>query len=180
MSEKDFEKLFREYFNQLLNFAFNMVKDEETARDVVQQVFLNFWNMRDKVKIKSSAQGYLYRSVYNASLNQIKVISRNVRISNYAGIENRQTLNDDDSQLEEERLKLLQNVIDKLPAKRRAIFMLNRFNGMTYKEVAGHMGVSVKMVEKQIAKALKFLRTELHPLEKTLLIIFIFYLVFRG
>lgn len=180
MNEKDFEKVFREHFDRLLNFAFNMVKNEEAARDIVQQVFLNFWNMRDKVKIKSSLQGYLFRSVYNSSLNHIKSSARSIRVSNYSGYEDKLFKNDDETQVEEERLKLLQESIDKLPAKRRAIFMLNRFNGMTYKEVAEHMGISVKMVEKQIAKSLKSLRTDLLASGKKILIIFIIYLFFMG
>lgn len=180
MSEKDFEILFRKYFDKLLNFAFNMVKDEEASRDIVQQVFLNFWNIRDKVKIKSSLQGYLYRSVYNSSINHIKYSARSVRVSNYSGYENNLLKNDEGQQIEEERLKLLQQSIDNLPAKRRAIFMLNRFNGMTYKEVAEHLGISVKMVEKQIAKSLKSLRADMLASGKKILIILVIYLFFMG
>jgi RNA polymerase sigma-70 factor (ECF subfamily) len=176
MSEKDFEKLFRDYFNQLLNLAFNMVKNEDIARDIVQQVFLNVWNKREEIKIRTSYQGYLYRSVYNSSLNHISLKSRFVRITKESNIANRSDWEEQEGKLfEEERIKQLQIAIDKLPVKCRAVFTLNRFECMTYKEVAAHLGISVKMVEKQVAKALKFLRAELLSVKTVLFIIIIFY-----
>jgi RNA polymerase sigma-70 factor, ECF subfamily len=181
MSEKDFEQLFRDYFNQLLNFAYNMVKDEEIARDIVQQVFLNVWNKREAIKIRTSYQGYLYRSVYNSSLNHLRLKSRFVRISNDSDIESQSDWHEQEGKIiEDERIKRLQIAIDKLPVKCRAVFTLNRFENMTYKEVATHLGISVKMVEKQIAKALKFLRAELLSVKTNLFIIVLFYLIFLG
>jgi RNA polymerase sigma-70 factor, ECF subfamily len=180
MDEKEFEKLFRNHFSQLLNLAFNMVKDENVARDIVQQVYFNLWNKREDLKITKSYISYLYRAVYNSSLNHIKLKTRYVRVQNDSNFTSIAGCTDQEESLEGERIQLLQAAIEKLPTKCRLVFSLNRFENMTYKEVAEHLGISIKMVEKQITKALKTIRAELTRDKVTADLIILIFLFLMG
>ncbi len=160
MTGPEFEKFFREEFNSLSNLAYTVVKDTDEARDVVQQVFLNYWQRRESIEIRGSAKGYFYKAVLNTSINRLKQ-SRNL-----APIE---TIQHD--QLVEEPVEEdtrmrdhLHRTINDLPPVCQQVFRLSRFTNMTNKEIAEEMDISVKAVEKHITKAMKVLREKLKPL----------------
>lgn len=159
MTGSEFEKFFREEFNSLSNLAYTVVKDTDEARDVVQQVFLNYWQRRESFEIRGSAKGYFYKAVLNTSINRLK------QARNLTSIE---TLQPDKFVEEpaEENTKIrdhLHQTINNLPPVCQQVFRLSRFTNMTNKEIAEEMDISVKAVEKHITKAMKVLREKLKP-----------------
>ncbi|RYG44331.1 MAG: sigma-70 family RNA polymerase sigma factor, partial [Chitinophagaceae bacterium] len=68
----EIEELFRAHYEQLHRYAFSIVKDTDEAKDVVQAVFLNLWEKKATLNINTSPKAYLFRSVYNESLNHLK------------------------------------------------------------------------------------------------------------
>ena len=76
MSLPEIEQLFKEHYEALFRYAFSILKNEEDAKDVLQIVFINLWERKDTLHINSSSKAYLYRSVYNESLNFIKKVSK--------------------------------------------------------------------------------------------------------
>ncbi len=153
-----FEKLFREYFSPLMAFARKMLVDEDDAREVVHQVFVSLWEMREKIDLSTTLRPYLYTSVHHRSLNLIrdrKKFSRE-ELPDRAG--------EWDVSAEIESMELeekIRQALESLPEKCREIFELNRFSGLKYSEIAGQLHISVKTVENQMSKALKILREKL-------------------
>ena len=161
-NEQAFETVFRQHYEGLCRYAGQFVADSDEAEEEVQAVFLALWEKRAGLIITVSLKAYLYRAVHNRCLNRIKHVA--VRDAyqehrRYVGeslVESPvQTL------IGHELADHVQTAIQKLPEQCRRVFMLSRFDELTYGEIAGQLGISVKTVENQIGKALRILRTEL-------------------
>ncbi len=153
-----FEALFREYFPPLISFAMKFLPDEDDAREVVHQVFINLWERREEVDLSIPIKSYLFTSVHNRSLNVIRNRKKfsDGEVPDVAG--------DWDVEKEIETMELEEKIgeaVDSLPEKCREIFLLNRYEGLRYQEIADQLGISVKTVENQMSKALKILREKL-------------------
>lgn len=158
IDKHSFELLFRKFFPALMTFAGRFLHDEDDAREVVHNVFINLWEKRESLDTATSLKSYLFKSVHNRSLNVIrdrKKISGN-EIPDVAGDINVEAQMDA-MELEDR----INDVIQDLPEKCREVFELSRFEGLKYIEIADKLGISVKTVENQMSKALKVLREKL-------------------
>lgn len=164
--EEAFERMFRAYYSELCRFATEYVSSTNRARDVVQDVFLQIWDRRADWDVQRSLQAYLYRSVRNRALNQVRrrgtkqdvhddleYTTERVQSRTAEDVVHGGTLKDE-----------VQQAIDDLPDRRRMAFLLHRRHGFTYKEIAQIMEITQKTVENQIGRALKSLREKLDPL----------------
>lgn len=166
-----FEELYRAYYSPLCFYCLRYVDDMEDAKEIVQGLFLKIWIKRTELKINISVKSYLYRAVQNDALNHLqqkkhkqKYIFDKEHLPNYIS-ENGQL------KLEEEELKnVINRAILKLPSKRRKIFELSRDENMKYAQIAEHLAISVKTVEAQMTKSLKYLRIVLKEYLPVLLI----------
>jgi RNA polymerase sigma-70 factor (ECF subfamily) len=151
-----------------------MVDDADTAEEIVQSTFARLWEKRGSLHIEESGQAYLYRAVYNASLNHLE--HQKVKAKYYAHAM-REGESGDDSGATESRVRALEarleSALRKLPEACRTIFQLSRFEELKYREIADRLGLSVKTVETQMSKALRILRVELAEFLPLLLILFI-------
>ncbi|UXX79327.1 RNA polymerase sigma-70 factor [Reichenbachiella carrageenanivorans] len=157
-----FEIVFNEYYKALCNYAYRFVDEYEEAEEIVQDVFVKFWEKCDTIAQDSSLKSYLYRSVHNTCLNYLKHLK--VRDS-YRQFVIEQMAHVEDDEYEKEGEKNLQaeiyKAIDDLPPQCGKIFKLSRFEGLKYQEIADHMGLSIKTIEVQMGKALRVLRESL-------------------
>ena len=179
INRNDFEILFNDHYSRLCAYAYNFLKEQEGSEEVVQEVFFKLWVNRTDIVIQTSMESYLYRSVRNASLNLIKHINirekykqHNQEAITYSEQEDRDPVNASELELK------IRSSIDQLPEQRKKIFILSRYEQLKYKEIAEQLGISVKTVENQMGKALKFLRTELA--EYLPLIALFFHHFFKG
>ncbi|MES2764056.1 MAG: RNA polymerase sigma-70 factor [Bacteroidota bacterium] len=160
ISISDFEELFKSNHKSLCRIANHIVNDRAGAEDIVQDVFLKVWNLRDTITTESLV-GYLYRATTNGSLNYIESGKRFNRITNEIIPS---TYVDPSTAITQKELEShIQKALDALPPKCKVIFVLSRFEGMRYKQIAGHLEISVKTVENQMGKALGMMREELKP-----------------
>lgn len=156
---KAFELLFKRHYKPLCRRVNTMLNDEEATEDVVQALFIKIWESRETIQTPDSVAAYLFTAARNRALNYIKSQSR--KSNNEVPLTN---LHDEsDNRMEEqmdakELQKALYAAIDALPEKRREVFVLSRFEGKSYKEIAEIMQISVKTVEAQMGKALSTLR----------------------
>jgi len=88
LSEKDFEKLFRDYFKPLVNFANKFLNNIDDAKEIVHDVFVTVWEKRDAIDVQNSVKSYIYRSVNNRCLNFIR---DNKKFSDAQELERRKT-----------------------------------------------------------------------------------------
>jgi RNA polymerase sigma-70 factor (ECF subfamily) len=158
MDDQAFEELFRTYFPSLMAFSRRILANEDDAREVVHQVFINLWERRSEIDLSTSLKSYLFTSVNNRSLNVI----RDRKKFSSAEVPERAGEWDVSAQIESIELEeKIRETINSLPERCQEIFKLNRMDGLKYAEIAGRLNISVKTVENQIAKALKILREQL-------------------
>lgn len=157
-----FEQLFRDYFKPLTAFAKKYVGDIDAAKEIVHEVFLNLWVKRENIDATKAVKSYLYTSAYNRSLNHLrdnKKFDKNAELESNSNTESAWNFSDhmDTLELEEK----INKTIESLPEKCREVFMLSRYEGLKYNEIAEKLNISVKTVESQMSKALSVLRENL-------------------
>lgn len=168
-TESGFKKVYYKYYASLFNTANKIINNREAAEDMVQEVFLKLWEIRENLQISTSIRSYLTRAVINTSLNYLK---KSKRIVDLEGVpQNKADLNMNDTELSisyNEINKKLNQIISTLPPKCQMVFTLSRFEGMSNQQIADQMGITKKTVENQLNKALSKLREQLRPYIKLL------------
>jgi RNA polymerase sigma-70 factor (ECF subfamily) len=158
-----FRQLFDTYHSRLYSLSFQMLRDSDKAKDVVQEVFIKVWNNREKISVTHSLEAYLKRSVINTTLNVIENEKRHSFLSlfNPSSValvdRQNQTLIDNADELRQ----TIDKAILSLPARTRAVFVLVRIEQMSYDQVSESLQISNKAVEKEMMKALRLLREQL-------------------
>jgi RNA polymerase sigma-70 factor (ECF subfamily) len=162
ISLNDFEGLFKSHYGELCAFANKYLEDLEAAEEVVQDLFVKFWENREKNEIPNSLRSYLFTAVKNACLNQLKhlKIKEQYKQHNERELNSASVSADEEFEASELDLKI-KSAIEALPEGRRKIFILSRYEGLKYQEIADQLKISVKTVENQMGEALKFLRLQL-------------------
>lgn len=161
-TKADFEGLFREHYQNLVSYSFFYLKDHAASEEAVQDVFFTLWQKREDLNISSSIKAYLYRSVRNHCLNVIKHIEIRENYKEHNERSRMEVEGRGEQTLETKELELrIEKAIDQLPPERKRIFIMSRYEDMKYREIAYELGISVKTVEAQMGKALKFLREQL-------------------
>ena len=156
---------FKEFFlihqPGIFRFLFRYLADRELAEDLTQDTFIKFWLIRDKLDTSSSPKAYLYKIARNLALNSINrkppVTSITSNGSFFQSIISN-TENDYD------RIFLLdefQKAVNTLPERCRATFILSRYDGFEYSEIAEILHVSLQTVKNQMNKAIAVLRKRL-------------------
>lgn len=168
-----FEKVFKSHFKSLHAYAYTIVKDDMAAEEMVQNVFCKIWERKGQLDIETSLIAYLYRAVYNESLNHIK--HQKVRMAYQAHASYQ--LNQQHTETASKKVLLgdleqnLRKAMSELPEQCRTIFQMSRFEELKYQEIADKLGLSIKTVENQMGKALRLLRSKLIDFLPLLLII---------
>jgi len=162
-SIKAFEIIFRTYYVELSRFAVKYVGSTEQAEEIVQELFLTIWENRQKLSISSSLKSYLYTSVKNRSLNYLKsaAVKYTQREEELSVHNHPVSLDVEEYIYHQETQEAIQQAIQALPEKCKMIFTLSRQAGLSYKEIAEHLHLSIKTIEAQMGIALKRIRGEL-------------------
>ena len=157
-----FEYFFKEYTDLLYAHALGFVKEREVAEDLIQDVFVYFWNNREKIRYTGSTYAYLQRAVRNACINyrehenverryEQEVLHSEEEAFDWMEVET----------VKEVRQKLL-DAIDQLPEKCKQIFIMNCVEGMKYREIAIKLNISENTVKTQVKLAYKKLRDDVN------------------
>ncbi|MCU0323855.1 MAG: RNA polymerase sigma-70 factor [Spirosomaceae bacterium] len=161
-NEGVYEQIFRKYYQSLCNYANSMIRDMDDSEEIVQNVFMTIWEKKDDLEITISLKSYLYRAVHNHCLNRIKHFKVREEYQQYATDYYDSSYHSvSETVYKNELEQKISEAIQKLPEQCRLIFKMSRFEELRYQEIADQLNLSVKTVENQIGKALKFLRTEL-------------------
>lgn len=156
-----FEALFYKYKNKVKGFVLKFAPSKVDADDIVQKVFIKVWVQRTKLSSQKSFSAFLYTIAKNEIIDQLR-LSVNRRLyfmSNNIIADLNITEQIDEEQLDAE--KKIEELICRLPERRRQIFEMSRFDRFTYKQIAANLNISENTVDTQIRKALNFLRQEL-------------------
>jgi RNA polymerase sigma-70 factor (ECF subfamily) len=154
--------LFHAFYSALCAYANQFLKDLPASEEVVQEVMFRVWVNRENIVFKSSPKHYLFRAVRNGCLNLISHLESRTA---YRDHQNQNALewerSHEDTLIISELEQKIREAIDMLPMERKKVFILSRYEGLTYLQIASRLGISVKTVENQMSKALKYLREEL-------------------
>lgn len=161
-NDRAFEQLFKAHYKALHAYAFVILRDDDTAEEIVQNMFLKFWEKRDLLNVQTSVKAYLYKCVYNDSLNYLKHQKIKTKYQDFAAYTMNTEHEPASARVELTELELkLREALNDLPEHCRTIFQMSRFEELKYREIAEQLGISIKTVENQMGKALKILRIKL-------------------
>ena len=176
--EVAFEKLYRLYGERLLAYLIKLLKSEDIACEVLQEVFIKVWHNRQHIDVKQSFRPYLFRIAENCAYDFFRKVARDKKLQeelirnackDYSPVE--------EDLLTKEKSYLLQEAIDALPPKRREVFQLVKIEQRSYEEVSHMLHVSVSTVNDHIVKATKSIRENLERYYITVIGILSFYLM---
>lgn len=156
-----FEQVFRTYYQPLCRYAAGLLSDRDAAEEVVQQLFCRIWEKRESLRAETSFKSYLFRSVHNAAMNELNHQKVKQAYMQQRANEPEQQEQAASTLHAKELEGRIQTAIGKLPEQCRLVFRLSRFEGLSYREIAEVLGISVKTVENQMGKALKIMRLQL-------------------
>ncbi|MFY9150371.1 MAG: RNA polymerase sigma-70 factor [Prolixibacteraceae bacterium] len=160
-SQVCFDYFFEKYYQGLCVYAFKILKSNSEAEDLVQDFFVRLLEKRKTIQITDSVKSYFLRSVHNRCLDYL---AHQKVVASHESYRLRMMSEEDFQEyplLDVELKQKIETAIRNLPDSIRETFMLNRFDGLSYHEIASRENVSVKTVEYRISKALGILRLEL-------------------
>jgi len=157
--EKAFDSLFLRYYPSLCAYARRFVEHED-GQEIVQDVMVWLWENRGMHIVDSSLKNYLFKAVKNRCLTLNAHYEVRQRVLDQLSVD-RKWMEDSDFYIVEELSRKIEEALQRLPDSYREAFELNRFQHLTYHEIATRLEVSSKTVDYRIRQALKLLRVEL-------------------
>ena len=158
-NERAFTAIYERYHKLLYVLAYKYLKDNDTAKDAVQQIFLKLWESRSLFSIHINLRNYLYTMLKNHLLNEIR--------NNYTALEKNYDLaqetieyeNEILSKLEEKEMtEQLYRAIDSLPEQKKAVCLYKLKDSLSNQEIAEKMQISIPTVKTHYSQAIKLLR----------------------
>lgn len=157
-----FEHTYRQLFADLHQYAFTITKDEEWSADMVQDAFIKYYQQLEAGAQIEHPKAYLYRIVHNTTISQLRkkasLAKHEAAVADNTIVENTILESTINKEQDNEKLALMQNVLDSMPEQCRLVFTKSRAEGKKYREIAEELNLSVKTVEAHISKALKIIQ----------------------
>lgn len=158
--EAAFESLFNNYKERLYLFSIRLVKSDELACDIIHDVFVKVWEIRSQIDCNSNFSSFLHTICKNQIFNLLKQASRREalkqEIIQYMS-RNQNTVEEDMYFKEYE--KIAKEAVNKLPQRRKEVFVMCKFDGKTYDQTASDLGISRNAVKDHIVKASRFIKS---------------------
>jgi RNA polymerase sigma-70 factor (family 1) len=158
--EKAFDTFFLRHYPALCSYA-NQFVEREDAEEIAQEIMIWFWENRTMPVWETSLISYLFKAVKNRCITLINRNDLKQRILQTLYEGDNHLFDDPDFYVVEELSQKIQSALEALPSNYREAFEMNRFQKLTYKEIASQLNVSSKTVDYRIQQALKQLRIDL-------------------
>lgn len=163
--EKAFVAVYRTFHTALYAYAMSFLKSKEMAEEIVQDVFLTIWLCREDIDLSKSFRSYLFTIARNRVFNALKKTASDQNLRQQLYSVQRPYVSDTDRLLLESEMTIIhQKAMQKLPPKRRRIFIMSLMEGKSYHEISEELGISLQTVKNQMSHALKtitsYLKTE--------------------
>ena len=170
-----FDELYRKYIKRLYRFSYSILKSREEAENIVQNVFLNLWQNREKADKISSVKYYVFTIAYNSAISIIRKKARESQFIEY--VKTLQDMKEEPVDLQFEYKELDERVsaiINSLPVRQKEVYQLHRIEGLKYDEISERLNISINTIENHMSRALKTIREKLG--NYSLPVILFFYL----
>jgi RNA polymerase sigma-70 factor, ECF subfamily len=161
--EAAFELIFNKFSKKLYYFTLSYVHSQTETEEIIQNVFVSLWENRDMLSEAFPIQNYLYKVTINHVYNYFKHQLVRRRYFEKMIIEGK----DEDHEamqgiLTNDLGEIMNKIIGELPLRQQVIFRLSRAEGLCHAEIAKQLGLSVRSVENQIYRSLKYIRGKLN------------------
>jgi RNA polymerase sigma-70 factor (family 1) len=172
-----FDRVYELYSHKLFSFIFKILKNDDEAEDIVQEVFVKIWESRDKLTDYKLLNSYIFTIAYN---NSIDLIRKRINNSKYLEhLKKSSVIYETPSIIGEVEFNELsshvEKLVAKLPERQKEVYLSHCVKGLTYPEIAEQLGISKNTVENHMAKALKYLRQNI---DNSLLVNMLFVCLF--
>lgn len=157
MTVEVFKSVFDEYYRPLKNFLYYKLADKDLAEDITQEVFIRAWDKRDTILL-DTVKSYLYKIANNLAVNHFNSAKTRFELK-LADHDRTVSESPHDVMETDEFARRLNHVLDNLPESQRVVFLMNRIDDLTYREIAARLDIGEKAVEKRMQGALERLRT---------------------
>lgn len=158
-----FDAIYNKYCHKLHGFVLRYLKQEEDAEGIVQEVFIKIWESRNKIDIYSSFEAFLFTIAYNTSISLLRKRVSETKSREY--LKSFQQANVPENAIDELQFKELNNkvqsLLKKLTPRQREIYLLSREEGLTHKEIAKNLDISVNTVKNHLVSTLRFLKSHM-------------------
>lgn len=152
--------LYQRHWQPLFMLAYQVLKDKEACKDLVQELFTELWQKSRRIQLTGSLKAYLSASIRYKVFRYIRQNPVREELFDHM-MERMETVSPESELAVKELQSLLNTLINTLPEKCRVIFRMSREQHLSYKEIATQLNVSVKTVENQISIAIRKLRAAL-------------------
>jgi RNA polymerase sigma-70 factor (family 1) len=157
-----YKAIYDRYWLLLYKHARHMLKNDEDAKDVIQEVFTDLWERRNEQLTNYTLPAFLYTATRNKILNIIKHLKVEAKYAHELQYKSLlATESADDLAITNELTAIIEAGIQSLPPKMREVFLLSRNANKSYKEISAELSISDKTVKKQVNNALHVLRGKL-------------------
>jgi len=160
--QKSFDLLFQKYYNNLCNYAYLFLKEDALTQEIVADVYLKIWNNKDKIEIKTNLKSYFLRSTHNEVISYLRKSKlQTVSLDHNNDIGNISEDSPETLLINKETCRTFSSMINELPKQAGLVFRLHKVDGLTYKQIAEVLELSIKTVENHMGRALKMMRSML-------------------
>ena len=160
---KAFDIIYKKYSRRLYGFVFRYIKHEADTEEIVQEVFIKIWKSRNKIDVYSSFESFLFTIAHNATVNLLKKRATEQKYIEH--VKSLQIINESYDLTDEIHYKELtqkfQGLVNELSPRQKEIFQLSREEGLSNKEIADKLGISIQTVKNHLVTTLSFLKSKL-------------------
>ncbi len=162
-----FDSLFFKYYKPLFSFAYNFCKSATISEEAVQNTFIKIWKNNKNLSLDINVSAILFTYTKNEIIDEIR--KQNTRTKHESSVDSEIFLDNEKEISNQSIIKsIIESAINQLPAKAKEIFRLSKQEGLTNKEIANHLKISVKTVENQLTIAYRKMRQYLLPFKNQL------------
>ena len=154
-----FDALYWHYQRSVFNNIFNLIREEASSEDVLQEVFITLWEKRESIDANRSLGGWLFVTSYNRAINLLKKKLREKIASDLIADVFLQRNSEDT--LKEIRMQELEKAIERLPEQKQKVFYLCKLKGLTYAEAASTLQISKNTVKEHLSGAIRSIRDQM-------------------
>ena len=158
-SIKAFDAIYKLYASRLYSFCYSYTKSKEVSEDIVQDVFMKLWNMREEIRQEDTLKSLLFIMVKHKANNAVVATVNSPKFEDYVEYCNSIPDGERHDQMEyDEFLNQVKHVIAELPTTQRKVVELSKFELFSNKEIAGKLGLSEQTVKNNLTLGMKLVR----------------------
>lgn len=176
-NEHAFKEVYQHFSPRLYGNLLKLVKSEEMARELLQEVFLRIWEKRAYIDPEKSFRSYLFQITENLAYDFFRKVAMDKKLlAHMVSVATESYDQVNDLLMRKEYSDLLQSAIEALPPRRRQIFRLCKLDGKSYEETARLLGISISTISDHIVKATRFIRRYCYTHQEILITICLYML----